>query len=109
MTSKLGSSALGHKLKLTREEPKQRWRQTLIFPDLCLSQGTCVSNLRMLNMWSVTIRIVFPYTCEHANTILIRPVWARIFSNTEEKKFRFRKYPDTCGRGLIQSYSVDSR
>ena len=48
---------------------------------------------------------VFVWTGIFSKTLL---VWTRIFLKTDEKKMRFQKYPDTCGRGLsLVSFSLN--
>ena len=48
-----------------------------------------------------------PHDSKNVRTTL--SVWTRIFSNTEKKNLRFRKYPDMCGRGLRLSSEATSK
>ena len=55
--------------------------------------------MTMLNNGCYRISIALTFSCERAKTIRIRYAWMRIFLKTKGKKFCFKKYRDTCGRG----------
>ena len=83
----LNYSNKADKTHSTRRTQTKMAVNSLIFAGLCLSQDACACNLRILNMSSLAY--LSRFSVYNFNTVRVN-----------EKSLRFRKYPDTCRRGL---------